>query len=54
MSTLKEHYAEELNARLAEWQAGSLEPPFRFADMRTLHAVTLALPVIALILGWFL
>jgi hypothetical protein len=54
MSTLKEQYAAELNVRLAEWQSGSLEPPFRFTDMRTLHAITLALPVVALILGWFL
>jgi hypothetical protein len=54
VSTLEEQYAEELNARLAEWQYGSLEPPSGFADMRTLLAVTIALPVVALIVGWFL
>ncbi|MFE4834856.1 hypothetical protein ACFRAU_09240 [Arthrobacter sp. NPDC056691] len=54
MSTLEKQYAEELNARLAEWQTGSLEPPARFADMRTLIAVTIAFPLVALIVGWFL
>lgn len=54
MSALKEQYAEELDARLAEWQSGELEPPFRFGDMRTLLAVTVALPAIALVMGWFL
>lgn len=54
MSTIQEQYAEELNARLVDWQSGTLEPPFRFADMRTLLAITVALPVVALIVGWFL
>lgn len=54
VSTIQEQYAEELDARLAEWQSGSLEPPFRFADMRTLLAITIALPVVGLIVGWFL
>jgi hypothetical protein len=54
VSTLEKQYAEELTARLAEWQSGSLEPPARFADMRTLLAVTIALPIVALIAGWFL
>ncbi|WP_168709283.1 hypothetical protein [Arthrobacter sp. PAMC25564] len=54
MSTIQEQYKEELNVRLTEWKSGTLEPPFRFADMRTLLAITVALPVIALIVGWFL
>ena len=54
VSTIQEQYQDELNARLAEWKSGTLEPPFRFADMRTLLAITVALPVVALIVGWFL
>jgi hypothetical protein len=54
VSTIQEQYAEELNARLVEWHSGTLEPPFRFADMRTLLAITVAFPVVALISGWFL
>ncbi|HSN37485.1 MAG TPA: hypothetical protein VLT34_14130 [Arthrobacter sp.] len=54
MSTIQEQYAEELDARLAEWQSGPLEPPFRFADMRPLLAITVALPAVALTVGWFL
>ncbi|MFP3462096.1 hypothetical protein R5O87_14710 [Arthrobacter globiformis] len=54
MSTIEKRYAEELNARLAEWHTGSLEPPSGFADMRTLFAVTIAFPFVALIVGWFL
>ena len=54
VSTIQEQYKEELNVRLTEWKSGTLEPPFRFADMRTLLAITVALPVIALIVGWFL
>lgn len=54
MSTVQEQYKEELDARLVEWKSGTLEPPFRFADMRTLLALTVALPVVALIVGWFL
>lgn len=54
MSTVEKRYAEELNARLVEWQTGSLEPPSGFADMRILFAVTIAFPLVALIVGWFL
>jgi hypothetical protein len=54
VSTLEKQYAEELSARLAEWQSGTLEPPTGPADMRTLLAVTIALPIVALIVGWFL
>ncbi|MDJ0358220.1 hypothetical protein [Paenarthrobacter sp. PH39-S1] len=54
MSTVQEQYQEELNSRLAEWKSGTLEPPFRFADMRTLFVITVAFPVVALIVGWFL
>ena len=54
MSALKKQYAAELDARLAEWHSGELEPPFMFGDMRTLLAVTVALPAVALIMGWFL
>lgn len=54
MSTIQEQYKDELDARLAEWKSATLEPPLSFADMRTLLAITVALPVIALIVGWFL
>jgi hypothetical protein len=54
VSTIQEQYKEELDTRLAEWSSGTLEPPFRFADMRTLLLITVALPVVALVVGWFL
>ncbi|WP_160318914.1 hypothetical protein [Arthrobacter sp. ERGS1:01] len=54
MSTIQEQYREDLATRLAEWQSGTLETPYRFADMGTLLAITVAFPVIALIIGWFL
>ncbi|WP_196811003.1 hypothetical protein [Arthrobacter sp. 35W] len=54
MGKIQEQYKEDLTTRLAEWKSGTLETPFRVADMRTLFAITLAFPVIALIVGWFL
>ena len=54
MSTLKNQYDAELNTRLSEWKSSTLEPPFRLAEMGPLLALTVALPVIALIVGWFL
>ncbi len=54
MSAVQERYNEELNVRLAEWKSGTLEPLFTVADMRTLIVITVAFPVVALIVGWFL
>lgn len=54
MSTIQEQYNEELNLRLAEWKSSTLEPPFRFAHMRALLAITVVFPIAALITGWFM
>ena len=54
VSTIQEQYKEELNLRLAEWKSSTLEPPFRFAHMRTLLAITVAFPIVTLTVGWFM
>ncbi|WP_183044524.1 hypothetical protein [Pseudarthrobacter phenanthrenivorans] len=54
MNPAPTEYERELEHRLAEWKSGTLEPRFGLSQMGTLLLLTCALPVVALIVGWFL
>ena len=52
-NTTPDLYAQEMDRRLGEWRSGALEPEFTRRQFLPLLVVTVILPALALIGGWF-